>query len=262
VPFVKSIVVGASIVLVACGGTPANPVSPVAPTGMEPVNTAASFSFVRVPDNGSAWDLPVWGLRGDNTEELVKQMVFCDAEGGALYASPNVGYRPLSRLLGPSTIVVREADFTVEQKAGIESSARYMESIIGFQMAVDTKWVAGARIGLVVDPSITTNGLVAVNGIRGGGPITEVDISIKQATMTLGLDSTLTHELGHAIGLCHHNRPGLMGAFRLAGQGLLPAELDNAVIMYKLPVLTPFPGPRALTYASPARDAVRHVIAD
>jgi hypothetical protein len=212
---------------------------------MQPADPSpAAFTFFPVPDGGSAWELPVWGLRGDNSQEMVRQMVFCDAEGGSLYGSPNVGYRPLSRLVGPSTIVVREGDFTAEQIAGIQSSARYMESITGFRMMVDTTLVTGARIGLIVDPGITTNGLVAINGIRGGGPITEVDISIRQAGMTLGLDSTLTHELGHAIGLCHHNRPGLMGAFRSSGQGLLAPELDNAVLMYKVPVSTAFPGSR------------------
>jgi hypothetical protein len=256
-------VVVALVVLTACGGTPSNPVSP-APTNTNPMDTPpASFSFLRVPDSGSAWELPVWGLRGDNSQELVRHMVFCDAEGGALYASPNIGYRPLSRLVGPSTIVVRDGDFTSEQIAGIESSARYMESIIGFPMAVDTGLAVGARIGLIVDPSITTNGLVAINAGRGGGPITEVDIRIRQANMTLGLDSTLTHELGHAIGLCHHNRPGLMGAFRLAGQGLLPAEFDNAVIMYKVPVSTPFPGLGAsATFSPSAGHPIRHVIRD
>jgi hypothetical protein len=190
-------------------------------------------------------------------------MVFCDAEGGALYASPNAGYRPLSRLVGPSTIVVREADFTVEQITGIESSARYMESIVGFRMVVDTRAGAGARIGVTVNPGISTNGVATINAGAAGGPITEVDISIKEANMTLGLDSTFTHELGHAIGLCHHNRPGLMGAFRSGGRGLLAAELDNAVMMYKVPVSTAFPGSRASARLSSfAGKQVQRVIPD
>ncbi len=234
-------VVLVGVFLFGCGGGTQISPSPASP-GVVNAQTP-SFTFVQVDMNLLPPDLPVWGLRGDNTEDSVKQMVFCDSEGGAPYGSSNVGLKTLSRLAGPVTIVIRDGDFSNEQVAIIESVARYMEAITGFQMLVDTKLMLGSKITLVIDPTITPPGQIAIGSPRAGGPIFEADISIK--VVDSSFEYILRHEFGHLIGLCHHNKPGLMG-IRVVGtdRGFFPAELDNAYLMYKLPITTPFPGER------------------
>lgn len=234
-----------------CGG--GTQLSPTAPSTTLPVQQEPgpppTFSFVRVGVAGSSWDLPVWGLRGDNSEDAVKQMVFCDAEGGTLGSqSPNVGLRTLSRLVGSTTIVIREVDWTDEQVVLIRKVSQEIETITGLKMVVDTKVVLGNRVGLVLDPTITHSGEIDLYSPRVGGPITTADIRIRSATSSANLEYVVRHELGHLIGLCHHNFSGVMGTTNASVfRSFLPVELDNAVIMYKLPVTTPFPGQRSLS---------------
>ncbi len=236
------------IFTVNCGG--GTQVSPTAPSTTLPTQQVPSsplaFSFMSVAGNGSSWDLPVWALRGDNSEDLVKQLVFCDAEGGTVGTqAPNVGFRTLSHLVGPTTLVIREEDWTDSQFSMIRKLAQEMETISGFQMVVDTKVVVGNKVSLVIDPNITHGGEIDLFSPRAGGPITTADIRILPNSSTDGFEYVVRHELGHLLGLCHHNFPGVMGVGNAKVHSFFPTELDNAVIMYKLPVTTPFPGQRS-----------------
>ena len=84
----------------ACGGSQVAPTTPTGGTS-PPVSQSTPppipiISFFPIAMNLSPLDVPIWGLRGENSESIVSQMVFCDPEGGAPYNSPNAGFLALT----------------------------------------------------------------------------------------------------------------------------------------------------------------------
>lgn len=232
----------------ACGGASSSTApSATTPTAPIPPVTPPSFSFVNannVPASTPASALPLWGIRGDNSTDFVKQMVFGDASGPS-----NPGLHSLRRLTGNATLVYNPAqlgDKVAAKVAILQSAAALLQSVVGYQVAVGTVPVPGTvTFSIAFGPTINANGgqFSSNNDATGniiGGTLTYLDVD----HIT---NYSVRHELGHAFGLFHHNGNGVMAqqSSSFGADGILiysPSEVDNMTMMLRVASGTLFPG--------------------
>ena len=245
----------ATTMVAACGGnptapsstsTPGGPVAPMVPPPTMP-GPPASFTFFDLANmNMPSSEVPVWGLRGQNTIEIVKQMVFCDATVTAPGNTQNAGLRPMIRPDAPVSLVYDTS--IVGAIRVLENGVSTLGNVISFPVSLGTTPVAGVRF----DVRLEGAGPVAQSLIRydSKGGVTGGFITFK--TLQDVTDFRWRHELGHVAGFCHSNVPGLMSGS--SGNSTNPtdhnfslAERDNIAVMLKLTPGTAYPGAGAST---------------
>ncbi len=228
------------------GGAPRPTPAPPSPTPTPTPTLPSTFEFVNVDDLSLPSSLlPLWGLRGQNTVEIVKQMVFCNAGITVPGSTENGGLRSMRRVNGPISVVYDPQVFDDAKVAVFASGTRILGDQIPFPISLGTSPGAGARVDLVMNPAMTSQGQwfgSFVAGVFTGG-------RIEFREMATVKDFVFRHELGHVFGLCHHNERGLMSGLG-TGNSTNPAdhvfslaERDNIAAMLALRPGTQYPGP-------------------
>ncbi len=169
--------------------------------------------------------LKLWLLRGRNTLDAVKQMVYGDSS-----APSNPGLHSLSRLNGPATIVY-PATLGATDVAKLTSGALVLQNASGFPVGVSTTTVPGtANFTVVLDSTLAD--FANTSYTFSGSTITGGTFRFRDLANTS--DMTVRHEFGHGFGLSHHRGDGLLGVIYYGdpkNPNYSEMELDNMKMM-------------------------------
>lgn len=245
------VLVTLAVTTVGCGGGPVSPTSlpttslPGKSAGT-PVNAtpSAGFAFIRVEDSDApASSLPIWGLRGKNSEEAARMMSFCGTGVTVPGAADNNGLRPLRRPAGPFRLIVGP-EFSDAEFELIWKNALVMQDELGVPLTVERGTpVPFSKVFGVINVFKNSNydgagaaSLDVVDNLVTSGDIFWGKVGIVQML-------NVRHELGHVVGgLCHHNEEGLMSGLWTKDRLLSKLERDNYNMMSRLQAGEQFPG--------------------
>lgn len=245
---IVGVAVVATLVILSngCGRDVPSPTAPTPTPSPAPAPTPTptpmptTFSFILLGGDAmgkSASELPLWGLRGENTELEVKQMVFGDES-----ALSNPGFGPMIRLNGPSVII---SQLGAEHDAQLEGYARDLQEAIGFPVSLG-KVVPEGSAGFAVKFNSTIGAPAWIYRYVSNGVVTGGLIEVRE----IGCVFTVLHELGHGFGLDHHTGQGLMSVEDSVSLGFSMSEKDNINMMKRVPPGTEFPSGNASFRAS------------
>lgn len=233
-----------AVAVVSCGGS-GSPSSPTTPVGNPPANT--SFGFVSASMGMTLEQLPVWSIRGENSELYVKQLAFGDSTG-----HNNPGLHPLRRV-NTNVVMSVPADL-VDYTSAFQKGADDWTAFVGqFKMTLTTAASSySVRVG-------DTGGYPAVAQMQFGanGIITGATVTFRSVGNITPY--TVAHEFAHVFGVDHFEGNGVMGVKLSDYSNIAYAqpEIDNVAMMLRLPLGTTFP---AGTSVSSVKDAPRTMV--
>lgn len=249
-------IVFALVILPACGGgtptAPASVVNPPANGGGNPTpEPTLAFTFVTLGEESmgkASSDLPLWGLRGQNSTDAVMQMVFGDNSGPS-----NPGLHVLGRVTGPVSLSI--PDSLSGKMGGFELGASAWSELTRFSMTLVT---GPSNFSVEIDPTIASPALTRRTKDGSGNIIraTVVLRSVDNATL-----HTILHELAHLFGMDHHAGFGILGlSFDANRIAYSMSERDNASMMVRLAPGTSSSGAPPTTSLSFGRETTETIV--
>ena len=190
--------------------------------------------------DGSRTTYLLWPVNPPNSDEGIKQMVYSDTS-----AYNNRGLGPMTRIDGPvsfyfdadlatnPTVVAkfRTAASILEAAIGGKYAIRVsdpvtqpMPNTAGFLIRVDSTLPSSARTSYTITRGRFTSGNITFNGL-----------------VNLTSDYYIRHEMGHVIGLWHHEGEGMVGKYINGDYFYTKAEVDNMRMMLRITPGTLYP---------------------